>query len=136
MPRKPAKLPDYFTSEEAEALVTAATSYPVKMVIMLRTGLRVSECLSLRPDDIRLRQDPPIITLWPEVTGNRRRRGSFSLWSWPGTELSSSLSTSEANPYIVTNWPSVQDVPRVRCPRHGLCRIVTSIDESNESWAY
>ena len=77
MPRKPQKLPDYFTPAEAEALVAAAPSYPVRMAmrIMLRTGLRVGECLSLRPEDLRLRQDPPIVSLRPEVTGNKARRG-------------------------------------------------------------
>ena len=67
----------YFTPEEADALVVAAPSYPVKMSIriMLRTGLRVSERLSLRPDDIRLRHDPPIISLRPEVTGNKAEKG-------------------------------------------------------------
>ena len=77
MARKPVKLPDYFTSEEASALVDAAPSYPVKMAmrVMLRTGLRVSECLSLRPTDIRFNQDPPIISLRPEVTGNKSKRG-------------------------------------------------------------
>ena len=60
-----------------DALIGAAPSYPVRMAIriMLRTGLRVSECLSPRPDDIRLRQDPPIISLRPEVTGNKSKRG-------------------------------------------------------------
>ena len=77
MPRKPTKLPDYFTAEEAQALLDAAPSYQVKMAmrVMLRTGLRVGECLSLRPADLRLRQDPPIISLRPEVTGNKAKRG-------------------------------------------------------------
>ena len=39
------------------------------MRIMLRTWLRVSECLSLCP------ADPPIISLRPEVTGNKVKRG-------------------------------------------------------------
>ena len=44
MARSPQKLPDYFTPEEAAALVLAAPSYPTRMAfrIMLRTGLRVS----------------------------------------------------------------------------------------------
>ena len=44
MARKPEKLPDYFTPEEASALVSAAPSYEVRMAmrIMLQTGLRVS----------------------------------------------------------------------------------------------
>ena len=77
MARKPVKLPDYFTPEEAAALVDQAPSYPVKMAmrVMLRTGLRVSECLSLRPADLRFNQDPPIISLRPEVTGNKSKRG-------------------------------------------------------------
>ena len=77
MARKPKALPDYFTHDEAQALVNAAPSYPVRMAmrIMLRTGLRVGECLSLRPEDLRLRQDPPIISLRPEVTGNKSKRG-------------------------------------------------------------
>ena len=77
MARKPKKLPDYFTAEEARALVAAAPSYPTRMAmrIMLRTGLRVSECLSLCAADLRLSQDPPIISLRPEVTGNKSKRG-------------------------------------------------------------
>ena len=60
MARKPKKLPDYFTYEEASALVAPAPSYPVSvaMRIMLRIGLRLSERLSLRLD-----QDPPILSL-------------------------------------------------------------------------
>ncbi len=77
MPRRPSKLPDYFTDEEAQALLDAASSYQVKMAmrVMLQTGLRVGECLSLRPADLRLKQDPPIISLRPEVTGNKAKRG-------------------------------------------------------------
>ena len=77
MARKPVRIPDYFTTEEAQALVAAAPSYPVKMAmrVMLRTGLRVSECLSLKPADLRFNQDPPIISLRPEVTGNKAKRG-------------------------------------------------------------
>ena len=77
MARKPKKLPDYFAPEEAKALVAAAPSYQVRMAmrVMLRTGLRVSECLSLRPADLRFNQDPPIISLRPEVTGNKSKKG-------------------------------------------------------------
>ena len=77
MPRKPTKLPDYFTAEDAQALVAAAPSYQVRMAmrVMLRTGLRVGECLSLRPADLRLSQAPPIISLRPEVTGNKAKKG-------------------------------------------------------------
>ena len=94
MARKPVKLPDYFTAEEARALVAEAPSYQVRMAmrVMLRTGLRVSETLSLRPADLRLNQDPPIISLRPEVTGKRARRAArppspttwWSTWrTWP-----------------------------------------------------
>ena len=77
MARKPEALPDYFTSEEARALVAAAPSYQVRMAmrVMLRTGLRVGECLSLRAADLRFNQDPPIISLRPEVTGNKSKKG-------------------------------------------------------------
>ena len=77
MARKPQALPDYFTSEEARALVAAAPSYQVRMAmrVMLRTGLRVGECLSLRAADLRFNQAPPIISLRPEVTGNKSKKG-------------------------------------------------------------
>ena len=76
MARKPQALPDYFTPEEARALVAAAPSYQVRMAmrVMLRTGLRVGECLSLRAADLRFNQAPPIISLRPEVTGNKSKR--------------------------------------------------------------
>ena len=54
--RKPRKLPDYFTIEEASALVAAAPGYQVRMVmrIMLRTGGPPAQpgtaILSLRAD--------------------------------------------------------------------------------------
>ncbi len=56
--------------------MTAAPSYPVWMAmrIMLRTGLRVFECLSIRPADLRLNQDPPILSLRPDVPGNKAER--------------------------------------------------------------
>ena len=45
------------------------------MRIMLRTGLRVSECLSLRPADLRLNQEPPVLSLRTDVPGNKAKRG-------------------------------------------------------------
>ena len=77
MARKPEKLPDYFTPEETSALGAAAPSYQVRMAmrIMLRTGLRVSECLSLRPADLRFNREPPILSLRPDVLGNKAKRG-------------------------------------------------------------
>ena len=65
MPRSLKKIPDYFTEEEAVALVEAAPSYPVRMAfrIMLKIGLRVSEALALRRTDLRLDQEPPIIVV-------------------------------------------------------------------------
>ena len=45
MRRKPRKLPDYFTEEEAADLVAADPDYKTRMAmkIMVRTGLRVSD---------------------------------------------------------------------------------------------
>ena len=77
MARRLRKLPDYFTEEEAVALVDAAPSYPTRMAfrIMLRTGLRVSEALALRRMDLRLDQDPPIIVVRADSPGNKARKG-------------------------------------------------------------
>ena len=77
MPRSLKKIPDYFTEEEADALVDAAPSYPTRMAfrIMLRTGLRVSEALALRRVDLRLDQDPPVIVVQADSPGNKGRRG-------------------------------------------------------------
>ena len=77
MARRLQRLPDYFTEEEAGALVNAAPSYPARMGfrIMLRTGLRVSEALALRRVDLRLDQDPPIIIIRADSPGNKARKG-------------------------------------------------------------
>ena len=77
MPRKSKKIPDYFTEEEAVALVEAAPSYPARMAfrLMLKTGLRVSEALALRRVDLRLDQHPPIIVVAADSPGNKGRRG-------------------------------------------------------------
>ena len=42
---------------------------------MLRTGLRVSEALSLRRSDLRLGQKPPVMSIRPEAPGNKARKG-------------------------------------------------------------
>lgn len=75
--RKPRELADYFTMEEAQALVTAIPNYQARMVtrIMLRTGLRVSEALSLCPADFRLNQHPPVISVRADIKGNKAKRG-------------------------------------------------------------
>ena len=77
MARRPRKPPDYFTSEEAAVLVAAANSYQFRMAmrIMPRTGLRVSECLTLRRADLRLNQDLPILSLRPYIPGDKAKRG-------------------------------------------------------------
>ena len=77
MARRSQKLPDYFTPDEAEALVTAAPTYPTRMAfrIMLRTGLRVSEALALRRSDVRLDQDPPLIMVRADSLGNKAKKG-------------------------------------------------------------
>ena len=58
MARKLQKLPDCFTVE-GPALLAEAPSCQVRMAMraMLRTGLRIGECLALRPADLRLTQD-------------------------------------------------------------------------------
>ena len=74
VPRDPFfTFPDYVTPEEASALVAAAPSYQVRMVmrIMLRTGLRVAGYLSVRPAGLRRYQDPPILGLRPDIPGNK-----------------------------------------------------------------
>ena len=77
MARRLQRIPDYFTEEEAVALVDAAPSYPTPMAfrIMLKTGLRVSETLALRRVDLRLDQDPPIIVVRADSPGNKARKG-------------------------------------------------------------
>ena len=77
MPRSLKKIPDYFTEEEAAALVNAAPSYPARMAfrIMLRTGLRVSEALALRRVDLRLDQHPPIIVVRGRLAGQQGPQG-------------------------------------------------------------
>ena len=72
MARKLQRLPNYFTPEEASALVAVAPSYQVRMSlqIMFRTGLRVSEYLSLQSADLRLNRYPPVLSLRPDVPGN------------------------------------------------------------------
>ena len=77
MPRKVQQIPDYFTPDEAAALVEGAPSYPTRMAfrIMLKTGLRVSEALALRRVDLRLDQDPPIIVVRADSPGNKARKG-------------------------------------------------------------
>ena len=77
MARGTQKLPDYFTPEEADALVAAAPSYPTRVAfrITLRTGLRVSEALSLRRSYLRLNQDTPVLSVRADAPGNKSRRG-------------------------------------------------------------
>ena len=77
MPRSLRRIPDYFTEEEAGALVNAAPSYPARMAfrVMLKTGLRVSEALALRRVDLRLDQEPPIIVVRADSPGNKGRKG-------------------------------------------------------------
>ena len=77
MARRLQRIPDYFTEEEAVALVDAAPSYQTRMAfrVMLKTGLRVSEALALRRVDLRLDQDPPIIVVRADSPGNKARKG-------------------------------------------------------------
>ena len=75
MPHSLKRMPDYFT-EETDALVNAAPSYPARMAfrIMLKTGLRVSEASALRRVDLRLDQHPPIIVIAADSPGNKGRK--------------------------------------------------------------
>ena len=97
MATKVQQIPDYFTPEEAAALVEGPPSYPTRMAfrLMLKTGLRVSEPLALRRVDLRLdqaprsswcgdaegltramvRPGPPIIVVRADSAGNKARKG-------------------------------------------------------------
>ena len=75
MPRKPRKLPDYFTMEEAAKLVQATESSDARLAtrLMLRCGLRVSEALAVRPSHLRFDRSPPIISLPADIVGNKAK---------------------------------------------------------------
>ena len=75
MPRKPRKLPDYFTMEEANELVQATESGDTRLAmrLMLRCGLRVSEALQVRPSQLRFDRSPPIISLPADIVGNKAK---------------------------------------------------------------
>ena len=79
MARKPRSYPNYVTAEEARELVAAFPSHPVRMAmrIMLWTGPRVSVCLSLQAADLRLNQDPAVMSLRPEVPPTTPSSGQF-----------------------------------------------------------
>ena len=53
--------------------MAAAPSYPTRMAF--RIMLRISEALSLRRTDLRLTQDPPVISVRPAGPGNKARKG-------------------------------------------------------------
>ena len=75
MPRKPRKLPDYFTMEEANELIQATESGDTRLAmrLMLRCGLRVSEALQVRPSHLRFDRSPPIISLPADIVGNKAK---------------------------------------------------------------
>ena len=75
MPRKPRKLPDYFTMEEANELILAVESSDARLAtrLMLRCGLRVSEALQVRPSQLRFDRSPPIISLPADIVGNKAK---------------------------------------------------------------
>ena len=79
MALKPKSHPNYVTAEEVRELVAASPNHPVRMAmrIMLWTGLRVSVCLSLYAADLRLNQDPPVISLRPGVPPTTPSSGQF-----------------------------------------------------------
>ena len=75
MPRKPRKLPDYFTMAEANELIQATESGDTRLAmrLMLRCGLRVSEALQVRPSQLRFDRSPPIISLPADIVGNKAK---------------------------------------------------------------
>ena len=77
MARKPKKTPDYFTIEEARALIAATESRDTRLAmrLMLRCGLRVSEALHVRPSFLRFDLTPPVISLPPDIPGNKAKEG-------------------------------------------------------------
>ena len=78
MARKVKRITDYFTPDEAAALVEAAPTYPMRMAfrIKLRTGLRVSETLALRRSDLPLNHDPPLVSVRADSPGNKAKEGT------------------------------------------------------------
>ena len=72
---KAAETPGLFHRRRSGGPGGSRPSYPIRMafLIMLRTGLRVSEALSLRRSDLRLGQDPPVISVRPEAPGSKGR---------------------------------------------------------------
>ena len=76
MPRRPKELPDYFTQEEAQALLLATDSADVRLAmrLMLRCGLRVSEALAVRPSHLRLDRTPAILSLPADIPGNKGKQ--------------------------------------------------------------
>lgn len=77
MARKPQKLPDYFSMKEATDLINATESRDTRLAmrLMLRCGLRVSEALQVRPSYLRFDRSPPIISLPPDIPGNKAKVG-------------------------------------------------------------
>ena len=75
MPRKPKKLPHYFTMEEASELILAVESSDTRLAmrLMLQCGLRVSEDLAVRPSHLRFDRSPPIISLPADIIGNEAK---------------------------------------------------------------
>ena len=112
MARRLRKLPDYFTEEEAVALVDAAPSYPTRMAfrIMLRTGLRVSETLALRRVDLRLDQEPPIIVVRADLVESLRDLAPFH-------------SKDHCRPMMDISRQRIGQVMKGRRSRQGLIRL-------------
>lgn len=72
-------LPEYVSAEEIEALLDAAPHEPARLVMMVmwRTGLRVSEAVDLQIGDCRLKDRNPVLRVRRgRARAAPRRRGS------------------------------------------------------------
>ena len=76
-PRKLRRLPTFLTLEEYQQLVAAMTGSQPRLCLrlMFRCGLRVSEAVNLRRDDLMLNRQPrPCIRVRADSPGNKSRR--------------------------------------------------------------
>ncbi len=74
------------------------------MRIMLRMGLRVSECLSLCPADLRFSPDPPIISLRPDVVLLGARFLGAGYLPSASCRASRSLSRTKSKLAVIPDW--------------------------------
>ena len=131
--------------------MAAVPSYPTRMAF--RIMLRISEALSLRRTDLRLTQDPPVISVRPEAPGNKARKGVRSRSpriSWKAVNgagksghcggvmvahlyyaRNSSEDCNSPNPYPSTCWM----VQRLTSRRLASSRWLTPLDRSSRMYS-